>query len=161
KMLPIKHQTLDFQIEGYIAKPEITRASRSYISTIVNGRYIRSTPLSKAIIKGYHTLLPIGRQPIAVINITMDPVLVDVNVHPTKLEVRFSKDKELFAAIEETVSSKFRETTLIPEMEQKEEKKQTQPGSIQHTFSFDPVTNTQQNQEEETDQSYTEHMQEN
>src|SRR5699024_1229470 len=106
-------------------------------------------------------LLPIGRQPIAIINITMDPVLVDVNVHPTKLEVRFSKDKELFAAIEETVSSKFRETTLIPEMEQKEEKKQTQPGSIQHTFSFDPVTKTQQNQEEVNDQCYTEHMQEN
>ncbi|MGY0691638.1 DNA mismatch repair endonuclease MutL [Virgibacillus sp. FSP13] len=137
KMLPIKHETLDFSIEGYIAKPEVTRASRSYISTIINGRYIKSIPLSKAIIKGYHTLLPIGRQPIVVLTINMDPILVDVNVHPAKLEVRFSKDKELFTAIEETIQGAFRKTTLIPELERKE--KQQPPKSIQNTITFDDV----------------------
>ncbi|WP_188455628.1 DNA mismatch repair endonuclease MutL [Virgibacillus oceani] len=140
KMIPIKHETLDFSIKGYIAKPETTRASRNYISTIINGRYIKSVPLSQAIIRGYHTLLPIGRLPIAVISIEMDPILVDVNVHPTKLEVRFSKDKELFSAIEDTIRSAFREITLIPEMEQKEQGNLNQSSankSIQNTMDFD------------------------
>ncbi|MBT2215028.1 DNA mismatch repair endonuclease MutL [Virgibacillus dakarensis] len=133
KMLPIAHDTLDFQIQGYIAKPEVTRASRSYISTIINGRYIKSIALSQAIIKGYHTLLPIGRQPIVVLAINMDPILVDVNVHPAKLEVRFSKDKELFTAIEETIRQKFRETSLIPELGRQEKR---QPDSVQQTMQF-------------------------
>ncbi|HLR40760.1 MAG TPA: DNA mismatch repair endonuclease MutL [Virgibacillus sp.] len=134
KMLPIEHETLDFSIKGYIAKPEITRASRSYISTIINGRYIKSVALTQAIIRAYHTLLPIGRSPLAVISINMDPILVDVNVHPTKLEVRFSKEKELFSAIEEVIKLKFRETTLIPEMVKKEK---TKDMSVQHTLQFD------------------------
>lgn len=141
KMLPIKHETLDFSIEGYIAKPEITRASRSYISTIINGRYIKSIPLSQAIIRAYHTLLPIGRYPIVVLAIRMDPILVDVNVHPTKLEVRFSKDKELFTAIEETIRSKFREITLIPEVQQKPTEKEK---SIQHAINFDETSQANQ-----------------
>ncbi|MBR3121501.1 DNA mismatch repair endonuclease MutL [Oceanobacillus sp. FSL K6-0127] len=134
KMLPIKHETLDFSIGGYIAKPEVTRASRAYISTIINGRYIRSVALNQAIIRAYHTLLPIGRSPIVVLSIKMDPILVDVNVHPTKLEVRFSKDRELFTAIEETIKQKFREITLIPEMERKVTPKEK---SVQHTMNFD------------------------
>lgn len=134
KMLPIKHETLDFSIGGFIAKPEVTRASRAYISTIINGRYIRSVALNQAIIRAYHTLLPIGRSPIVVLSIKMDPILVDVNVHPTKLEVRFSKDRELFTAIEETIKQKFREITLIPEMERKVTPKEK---SVQHTMNFD------------------------
>lgn len=119
QMLYVNHKTLDFSIEGYIAKPEVTRASRNYMSTIINGRYIRSIPLNQAILRAYHTLLPIGRSPIVVLTIQMDPILVDVNVHPTKLEVRFSKDKELFTAIENTIKSKFKDITLIPEIQQK------------------------------------------
>ncbi|MFC4557202.1 DNA mismatch repair endonuclease MutL [Virgibacillus kekensis] len=153
KMLPIKHETLDFSIEGYIAKPEVTRASRNYISTIINGRYIKSIPLSQAIVRGYHTLLPIGRFPIVVLSIKMDPILVDVNVHPTKLEVRFSKDKELFNAIEDTIRSKFRGTSLIPEMEQKKPSSQKSvQGSIQfgEREQFSSLTNDQNHQIKET-----------
>lgn len=134
KMLPIKHESLDFQIEGFIAKPEITRASRNFISTIINGRYIKSFPLSKAIIDGYHTLLPIGKYPIVVLKIDMDPILVDVNVHPTKLEVRFSKDKELYQAVRESIKAVFRKETLIPEM--KQEQRIPKPISEQSSFSF-------------------------
>lgn len=119
KMLPIQFESLDFHMEGFIAKPEVTRASRNFISTIINGRYIKSFPLSKAIIDGYHTLLPIGKYPIVILKIDMDPILVDVNVHPTKLEVRFSKDKELFEAVRETIKKTFRGQTLIPEIEQR------------------------------------------
>ncbi|GGK00589.1 DNA mismatch repair protein MutL [Lentibacillus kapialis] len=135
KMLPVKHETLDFSIDGYIAKPEVTRASRNYMSTIVNGRYIKSMQLTQAIVRGYHTLLPIGRSPIVVLAIEMDPVLVDVNVHPTKLEVRFSKDKALFTAVEETIHAAFRNASLIPQMEQKQPE-QTKP-SVQNTMTFD------------------------
>src|SRR5699024_292711 len=133
------------QIYGMrVAKPEITRASRHYISTIVNGRYIKSYPLTQAIIRAYHTLLPIGRLPVAAISITMDPVLVDVNVHPTKLEVRFSKGKELFQTIEETIRSTFRQTTLIPELSKKEENPSRK--SEQHTMTFDVDKGQQDNQ---------------
>jgi DNA mismatch repair protein MutL len=135
KMLPVKHETLDFSIEGYIAKPEVTRASRNYMSTIINGRYIKSMQLSQAIINGYRTLLPVGRSPIVVLSIEMDPILVDVNVHPTKLEVRFSKDKELFAAIEETIREAFRKTSLIPDMEQRQPAQTKQ--TVQNAITFD------------------------
>lgn len=134
KMIPVKAETLDFSITGYASLPEVTRASRSYISTIINGRYIRSIPLSKAITKAYYTLLPIHRSPIVVLNITMDPILVDVNVHPTKLEVRFSKEKELFATIEEMIRTKLRSMTLIPEVESSQFKKNK---PIQNQFDFD------------------------
>lgn len=93
-MLPLEARSLDFEVKGYIALPEITRASRNYMSSVVNGRYIKNFPLVKAIHEGYHTLLPIGRHPITFIEINMDPLLVDVNVHPSKLEVRLSKETE-------------------------------------------------------------------
>src|SRR5690625_501416 len=119
KMIKIVHETLDYRIFGFIAKPEITRSSRNFMSTIINGRYIRSLPLNKAILNGYHKLLPFGRSPIAILQIEMDPILVDVNVHPAKLEVRFSKEKELYRAIEETIRNAFRKETLIPNPDRK------------------------------------------
>lgn len=134
KMLPVQQKSLDFSVEGFIAKPEITRASRSYITTIINGRYIKNIPLTQAIIRAYHTLLPIGRYPIVVLAIRMDSILVDVNVHPTKLEVRFSKEKELTQLVESMIKDKFRQTTLIPKMEKKEPTPKT---SVQHTIDFD------------------------
>lgn len=139
QMIPIEHQTLDFTITGYISKPEVTRASRNYITLLINGRYVKSIPLTSAIMNGYHTLLPIGKKPIAVVSIEMDPILVDVNVHPAKLEARFSKDKELFAAIEETIKNKFRQLTLIPEIKQKPAQKEK---NVQHSMNFDDPVNT-------------------
>ncbi|AEI41454.1 DNA mismatch repair endonuclease MutL [Paenibacillus mucilaginosus] len=98
-MLKIEGETLDYKLEGLISKPELTRANRGGITTVINGRYIRSFPVNQALLQGYHTLLPIGRFPVAVLHLTMDPTLVDVNVHPAKLEVRFSKEPELIALI--------------------------------------------------------------
>jgi len=141
QMIPIKHDTLDFTITGYISKPEVTRASRNFITLLINGRYVKSIPLTKAIIDGYHTLLPIGKKPIAVLSITMDPILVDVNVHPAKLEARFSKEKELYAAIEGTIRNKFGQLTLIPEMKQKPVQKET---NVQHAMKFDEPVNTKE-----------------
>lgn len=113
-MIPIKASSLDFQLEGYISMPEITRASRNYISTMINGRFIKNYSLVKAIQEGYHTLLPIGRFPIVLLSIQMDPILVDVNVHPAKLEVRLSKEQELNQLVSETIKAAFKKKELIP-----------------------------------------------
>ena len=114
KMVPIHATTLDFELNGYMTLPEITRASRNYVSTMINGRYIKNFPLAKAVLEGYHTLLPIGRYPIGLINIVMDPILVDVNVHPSKLEVRISKEQELNILVTETIKGVFKTKALIP-----------------------------------------------
>ncbi|MCU9611978.1 DNA mismatch repair endonuclease MutL [Caldibacillus lycopersici] len=114
KMIPIHATSLDFQLDGYLALPELTRASRNYISTMVNGRFIKNYGIANAVIAGYHTLLPIGRFPLVFLNITMDPILIDVNVHPTKMEVRLSKEQDLFILITETIKNAFRKQTLIP-----------------------------------------------
>ncbi|MDR4999515.1 DNA mismatch repair endonuclease MutL [Brevibacillus parabrevis] len=108
-LIPISGETLDFRWNGFLSKTEVTRANRSYLSTLVNGRYVRSYSLNNAIMRGYHTLLPIGRFPIVALQIEMDPTLVDVNVHPAKLEARFSKEDELCTAIEQSVKTTLRQ----------------------------------------------------
>ena len=115
KMIPIHLSSLDFKVTGFIALPEITRASKNYISTIINGRFVKNYTVLRAIQAGYHTLLPIGRYPIAFLQIEMDPILVDVNVHPTKLEVRLSKEDELYELIADGVKNAFKQQQLIPE----------------------------------------------
>jgi DNA mismatch repair protein MutL len=108
-LLPISGETLDFRWTGFVSKTEVTRANRSYLSTLVNGRYVRSYALNNAIMRGYHTLLPVGRYPIVALQIDMDPTLVDVNVHPAKLEARFSKEEELCQVIEQSVKDNLRQ----------------------------------------------------
>lgn len=114
KALPVSAESLDFKVNGYAILPEINRANRNYVSTIVNGRYIKNFALVKAIQEGYHTLLPIGRYPIIVLQIEMDPIIVDVNVHPAKLEVRLSKEKELGQLITQMLKGAFHQQQLIP-----------------------------------------------
>lgn len=114
KMLEIKAKDLDFEVSGYVSLPEVTRASRNYLSTIINGRYIKNFMLNKAIINGYGSKLMVGRFPIAVLEVTMDPLLVDVNVHPTKQEVRLSKEKELMVLITQAIEEALSQEQLIP-----------------------------------------------
>lgn len=145
KMSPVEKRTLDYYISGYIAFPEVNRATRNHITTIVNGRFIKSIGLAKSITNGYHTFLPIGRQPIVVLSIDMDPYLLDVNVHPTKLEVRFSKEKELFQAVEEMIKDALHQKTLIPQGKQPKKvmEKSEQP---QLDFEHDEKAATQTRQ---------------
>lgn len=120
KMREIKAKDLDFTIHGYFSLPEITRASRNYLSIIINGRYIKNFLLNRAIIEGYGSKLMIGRFPIAIIEIQMDPLLVDVNVHPTKQEVRLSKEKELSNLISATIKEALTDEVLIPKVNYEE-----------------------------------------
>ncbi|MEB6319867.1 DNA mismatch repair endonuclease MutL [Staphylococcus xylosus] len=114
-LVHISGDTSDYHLEGYVAKPEHSRSNKHYISIFINGRYIKNFLLDKAIQEGYHTLLMIGRFPICYINIEMDPILVDVNVHPTKLEVRLSKEDQLFELIVEKIREAFQDRILIPQ----------------------------------------------
>ncbi|MBM7659276.1 DNA mismatch repair protein MutL [Bacillus mesophilus] len=134
KLLPIKLESLDFKIKGYVSLPEITRASRNYLSVIINGRYIKNFPISKAIQDGYHTLLPIGRFPIVFVEIEMDPLLVDVNVHPAKLEVRVSKEPELHELLKDGIKALFKKQQLIPAVQPPKSFKKND--SVQESFSF-------------------------
>lgn len=114
QLVPIEGKSLDYKISGFASMPEVTRASRNYISTMINGRFIKNYPLAKAIQEGYHTLLPIGRFPIVLLNIEMDPLLVDVNVHPSKMEVRISKEAELDELVSTIIKDTFKSKILIP-----------------------------------------------
>ena len=107
--------TSDYHLDAYFAKPEHSRSNKHYISIFINGRYIKNFLLNKAILEGYHTLLMVGRYPICYINIEMDPILVDVNVHPTKLEVRLSKEDQLFELIVTKIREAFKDRILIPQ----------------------------------------------
>jgi len=142
KMIPINVQSLDYEVNGYVALPEITRASRNYMSTIINGRFVKNYGLLKAVQQGYHTLLPIGRFPIVFLTITMDPLLVDVNVHPAKLEVRLSKEAELFELIEQGVKAAFKKQQLIPDAVVPTKSKSAVQPTEQQTFTFDHQSKT-------------------
>lgn len=113
-MLPITAEDLDYRISGYISRPEWTRSNRNAVTTIVGGRYIRSNGLNAAIMRAYHTLLPINRYPLLVLELDMHPSLVDVNVHPAKLEVRFSKENELYTFVEQEIRKVLLGQSLIP-----------------------------------------------
>ncbi|NMM54243.1 DNA mismatch repair endonuclease MutL [Paenibacillus aquistagni] len=114
QMVPIQAEQLDYNISGYIGKPELTRSNRNALSWFVNGRYVRSYSLNQAALRAYHTLLPINRFPIIVMQVNMHPTLVDVNVHPSKMEVRFSKEAELADFIEKSLRQELVSKPLIP-----------------------------------------------
>ncbi|EZN22784.1 DNA mismatch repair protein mutL [Streptococcus pyogenes ABC020017774] len=115
KMLAISNADLDFEVSGYVSLPELTRANRNYMTILVNGRYIKNFLLNRAILGGYGSKLMVGRFPIVVIDIQIDPYLADVNVHPTKQEVRISKERELMALISTAISESLKEQDLIPD----------------------------------------------
>lgn len=117
KMLSIENEDDDFKVTGLVSLPELTRASRQYITLTINHRYIRNFELTKAVIQGYGSKLMVGRYPLAVINIDLDPVLVDVNVHPAKREVRLSKEQQLTALLAETIQQRISQENLIPDVD--------------------------------------------
>ena len=139
QLVPISGESLDYKISGYASMPEVTRASRNYISTMINGRFIKNYALAKAIQEGYHTLLPIGRFPIVLLNIEMDPLLVDVNVHPSKMEVRISKEAELNELVTDIIKNAFKSKILIPTAYSQEKKEIAK--SEQTTLVLDERTN--------------------
>ncbi|KRN04208.1 DNA mismatch repair endonuclease MutL [Holzapfeliella floricola] len=113
KMIPFSSENMDFEISGYLSLPEMTRSNRNYISILLNGRFIKNYQLSRSIISGYGSKLMVGRFPVVVLNIKMDANLVDVNVHPTKQEVRLSKEAQLKELIEQTFKQTLAKNNLV------------------------------------------------
>lgn len=114
-MVDFQAEDLDFKVSGLTSLPETTRASRNYLSLVVNGRYIKNFQLTKAVIAGYGSKLMVGRYPMGVISIQMDAALVDVNVHPTKAEVRLSKEDQLSHLLSEAIRARLAKENLIPD----------------------------------------------
>lgn len=113
-MIEIKEENPDYSIVGLTALPIETRANRNAVTVLVNGRYVRSQAVVQPLLQAYHTLLPLHRYPLSVISLKMHPTLVDVNVHPAKLEVRFSKENELRAFVESAVKKALSSEAYIP-----------------------------------------------
>ena len=118
KMLEINNEDDDYIISGFISLPEVNRAGRNHIITLVNGRVVRNQELNRIINDSYHSYKPDNRYPIVVINIELDPSLVDVNIHPTKMDIKFSKLEELLDLVKKTIINKLNKQTLIPVIEQ-------------------------------------------
>jgi DNA mismatch repair protein MutL len=105
-LLPIQttaEEPSPVMVSGYVSPPALHRADRRHMVFFVNGRWVRDKALAYAVLQAYHTLLPANRFPIAVVQIHLDPAEVDVNVHPTKTEVRFRAAGEVFRAVQRQV----------------------------------------------------------
>lgn len=129
-MLKIEGKNNDYKIEGYISKPTITRSNRNYMITIVNGRIVRNFNLNKTINDSYHTYKSEIKYPIVVLNIEVDPTLIDINIHPTKEDIKFSKIEELMILIEKLIKEALSKVNLIPKVE------------IEHKINFDNQVQT-------------------
>lgn len=101
---------------GYISPPSLHRANRNYLTFFVNGRWVQDRMLSYAVSEAYHTLLPTGRHPIVVLCMELDPSQVDINVHPTKSEIRFLDSNAVFAAVQKAVRRTLVDQAPVPGM---------------------------------------------
>lgn len=114
KMIEVNGSNDDYVIFGYIGYPEIAKTNRNFITTLVNGRVIKNLDLNRTIIDCYHTYIPKDKYPIVVLNIDVDPILIDINIHPQKMDIKFSKMDSLKEIITKTFSKKLKELLLIP-----------------------------------------------
>jgi len=122
KMISFEGESADYRIHGYASLPEVTRASKNYLTLFVNGRWVKHYSVQHSIISAYHTFLPIERFPLVVLHIEGDPYLTDVNVHPSKHHIRLSKEKELQELVEETIRKSLRAVMRAPEIAEKPKK---------------------------------------
>ena len=136
----------DFAVDGVnakmiLVKPEVYRSNKLEITLIVNGRFVKNYNVTNAVIEGYSTLIPIGKYPIAVLYLDIDPLLVDVNVHPSKTEIKISNEEYLVSEITEQIKNALQSKVLIP----KKEFVQPKPKGYQVNSLFDtPVSNLEE-----------------
>ena len=116
----------NFEISGYTSSLGVSKANRNFIITILNGRCVKMIGVQNAVIDAYKTYLSDDRFPITIINVEVDPSLVDVNVHPAKHEVRLSKERELKEIVEKTIRELFQVTNIAPKIYSEPAKKSEQ-----------------------------------
>lgn len=132
--MKIDKADFDYHIQGYAIQPNFNRATKYYMVLFINGRMIRNYHLQKAIIDAYSDYMPKDRYPIVVLNIEMDAQLVDVNVHPSKWEIRLSKEKQLekllYTALDEALKQEFQ----VVQAEVKKEKEKVEMPAMEFTY---------------------------
>ena len=140
KMIPISAFDNDYKIDGYISLPEIQKNNRNHMVTIVNGRVVRNIEINRCIQDSYHTYKPDDKYPIVVLNISVDTTLTDVNIHPTKQDIKFGKIDALLELISKTIKNALDEKILIPKIENKDEEIETlKPISMPTSFVEEKV----------------------
>ena len=139
-LLSLEFERNGIKIEGFLGKPVISRGNRNFENYFVNGRYVRSNILSKAIEDAYHDYTMHHKYPFTAFRIWVDQEKIDVNVHPSKMELRFSNQQEIYNLVYEAVREALKEKPLIleadvpePKSEQKPEQKSEQNTSVQNT----------------------------
>lgn len=129
----------DYHISGFAAQPQHHRATKYYMTLFVNQRMIRSYHLQKAIIDAFHAYMPKDRYPIAVLNIEMDTQLVDVNVHPSKWEIRLSKEKQLEKLLYQAIDAALKSKLQIVQADlPKPKEKKSEITELEFTYARDP-----------------------
>lgn len=123
-LLEVRADYPGFSVEGYIGKPIIARGNRNFESYFINGRYIKSSLIAKSLENGYRGFMMQHKYPFTVLTISLDGTLVDVNVHPNKMEMRFSNGEEMYHQLVALISERLRESELIPKVAVKEERKE-------------------------------------
>ncbi len=137
KMIEVHGNNDDYQIDGYISLPEIHRSNRHNMITLVNNRVVRNIELNRVINDSYHSYKPDNRYPVVVLNISVDPTIIDVNIHPTKMDIKFSKIEELSILIQNIIKEALKKRILIPHIEVKNEPK---PNYEELTLTLDNVS---------------------
>lgn len=126
-LVEIHTQAGDVAIDGFIGKPVISRGNRNYENYFINGRYIRSSIIAKAIEDGYKTFMMQHKYPFTALHFSIDGKLLDINVHPTKMELRFADNQGMYQLVQDTVKQGLSHRELIPVVSVKEEKKTEVP----------------------------------
>jgi len=141
-MLDISNSNNDYEISGFISKPVVNRANRNHVITLVNGRVVRNNEINKTIIESYHTYMPETKFPIVVLKIEVDSSLIDVNIHPTKMDIKFSNIVELKKLIRTTIVDRLNSINLIPTIEKPKpisyEEVPVKNNYVQETIDFTP-----------------------
>ena len=119
KMIKVMGANDDYEVEGYVSMPEVNRSSRNYMTTLVNGRVVKNASLNKTINESYSSYKEDTRYPIVVLKITTDPSLLDVNIHPSKLDIKFSNFEDLKILVHNLVINAIKDKLLIPKIEAK------------------------------------------
>ena len=132
-VLKVEHETELFKLRGFIGKPIISRGNRNYENYFINGRYIKSALIAKSIEEAYKGFMMQHQYPFCVLYFEMNSDLLDVNVHPTKMELRFSQNEEIYRSLFEIIRNTISHRDFIPEVPVQEEKKETIPPVPKHT----------------------------
>lgn len=138
--IPVDFSDFDYHVSGYIIKPLISRASRNMMHVFMNGRMIKTYKIYKAVQDAYEGSIPDGRYPLCVLNIETDPHLLDVNVHPSKWEIRISKEIQLELLIKEEIYKALHTEDIVPHQEVHEARVEYyEPISFEEELREEPV----------------------